>query len=187
MDLLERDLRPLKPAGVPAGPDGRRIVLVALVGVLAALAGARVAFLALGGLDSGIAVILTYYGVLFVLALPFTLLRVRTLVPLTVAWVVVAPVVSHLVRPDLPIQLSPGIVPGLLLTLVMIGVLITGLNQAIRALFLSGDLDRLMVAPVHTRSVMVAKLLSRMPTNVLLLLLVAAPAFIASTVMGISP
>jgi undecaprenyl-diphosphatase len=51
MDLLERDLRPLKPAGVPAGPDGRRIVLVALVGVLAALAGARVAFLALGGLD----------------------------------------------------------------------------------------------------------------------------------------
>jgi len=67
-----------------------RALLVALLG------------LALGGLDSGIAVILTYYGVLFVLALPFTLLRVRTLVPLTVAWVVVAPVVSHLVRPDLP-------------------------------------------------------------------------------------
>lgn len=67
-----------------------RALLVALLG------------LALGGLDSGIAVILTYYGVLFVLALPFTLLRVGTLVPLTVAWVVVAPVVSHLVRPDLP-------------------------------------------------------------------------------------
>jgi uncharacterized membrane protein len=67
-----------------------RALLVALLG------------LALGGLDSGIAVILTYYGVLFVLALPFTLMRVRTLVPLTVAWVVVAPVVSHLVRPDLP-------------------------------------------------------------------------------------
>jgi uncharacterized membrane protein len=67
-----------------------RAVLIAALGLL------------LGGLDSGVAVILTYYGVLFVVGLPFTLLRVRTLVPLTVAWVVVAPVVSHLVRPDLP-------------------------------------------------------------------------------------
>ncbi len=67
-----------------------RAVLVALLG------------LALGGLDSGLAVILTYYGVLFVLGIPFTYLRVRTLVPLTVAWVVLAPVVSHLVRPHLP-------------------------------------------------------------------------------------
>jgi uncharacterized membrane protein len=67
-----------------------RAVLIAALGLL------------LGGLDSGVAVILTYYGVLFVVGLPFTLLRVRTLVPLTVAWVLVAPVVSHLVRPDLP-------------------------------------------------------------------------------------
>ncbi|TGN63418.1 DUF1624 domain-containing protein [Nocardioides eburneiflavus] len=67
-----------------------RAVLIAALGLL------------LGGLDTGVAVILTYYGVLFVLGLPFTLLRVRTLVPLTVAWVVVAPVVSHLVRPYLP-------------------------------------------------------------------------------------
>jgi uncharacterized membrane protein len=67
-----------------------RALLVALLGLL------------LGGLDSGVAVILTYYGVLFVLGLPFTLLRVRTLVLLTVGWVVVAPVVSHLVRPHLP-------------------------------------------------------------------------------------
>lgn len=67
-----------------------RAVLIAALGLL------------LGGLDTGVAVILTYYGVLFVLGLPFTLLRVRTLVPLTVAWVVVAPVVSHLLRPDLP-------------------------------------------------------------------------------------
>src|SRR6478735_5019059 len=58
--------------------------------------------LVLGGLDTGIAVILTYYGVLFVLGLPFTLLRVRSLLPLTVAWVALAPVVSHLVRPHLP-------------------------------------------------------------------------------------
>ena len=67
-----------------------RAVVIAVLGLL------------LGGLDSGVAVILTYYGVLFVLGLPFTLLGVRTLVPLTVGWVVLAPVVSHLVRPDLP-------------------------------------------------------------------------------------
>ena len=39
---------------------------------------------------------------LFVLGLPFTLLGVRSLLPLTVAWVALAPVVSHLVRPHLP-------------------------------------------------------------------------------------
>lgn len=75
----------LRSAGIVA-----RAALIALLG------------LALGGLDTGIAVILTYYGVLFVLALPFTLLPVRVLLPLAVAWVVVAPIVSHLVRPDLP-------------------------------------------------------------------------------------
>jgi hypothetical protein len=58
--------------------------------------------LVLGGLDTGIAIILTYYGVLFLLGLPFTLLRLRWLLPLTVAWVVLAPVASHLVRPHLP-------------------------------------------------------------------------------------
>ena len=58
--------------------------------------------LVLGGLDTGIAIILTYYGVLFLLGLPFTLLRLRWLLPLTVVWVVLAPVASHLVRPHLP-------------------------------------------------------------------------------------
>jgi len=86
---------------------------------------------------------------------------------------------SFLTRPDFPAPVPPGIVPGLFLTFVLLGVLVTGLNQSMRALFLSGDLDRLMVAPVHTRSVMVAKLLSRMPSSLLLLLLIAAPAFIA--------
>lgn len=86
---------------------------------------------------------------------------------------------SFLTRPDIPIRIPPGIIPGLMLSFVLIGVLVTGLNQAVRSLFLSGDLDRLMVAPIHTRSVMIAKLLSRLPTNLLLLLLIAAPAFIA--------
>ncbi len=67
-----------------------RAVLVAGVGLL------------LAGLDSGIAVILTYYGVLFVLALPFLGLSAPLLAALAAGWAVVAPVVSHLVRPHLP-------------------------------------------------------------------------------------
>ncbi len=86
---------------------------------------------------------------------------------------------SLLTRPDFPIRVPPGIVPGALLTFVLIGVLVVGLNQSVRALFLSGDLDRLMVAPVHTRAVMVAKLLSRLPGNMLLILIIVAPALIA--------
>lgn len=58
--------------------------------------------LLLGTLGTGIAVILTYYGLLFVLALPFLGLRAPTLAALAVAWVVAAPVLSHVVRPRLP-------------------------------------------------------------------------------------
>lgn len=86
---------------------------------------------------------------------------------------------SFLIQLDPPYRPDPGIAPGVFLTMVMVGVLITGLNQAVKSLFLSGDLDRLMVAPIHTRSVMIAKLLSRLPTNLILLLLIAAPAFVA--------
>ena len=58
--------------------------------------------LLLGGLDSGLAVILTYYGLLFVMGLPFVGLRARSLAALSVVWVLVAPVLSQLVRPHLP-------------------------------------------------------------------------------------
>jgi hypothetical protein len=95
---------------------------------------------------------------------------------------------SFLLRPEMPVRVPPGLVPGLILTFVLLGVLITGLNQAVKSLFLSGDLDRLMVAPVHTRSVMVAKLLSRLPSSLLLLLLIAAPALVAYGIgMGAGP
>jgi uncharacterized membrane protein len=67
-----------------------RAVLVALIG------------LALGGLESGLAIILAYYGVLFLLGLPFLGLRAVPLAVLAGAWLVAAPVVSHLVRPGLP-------------------------------------------------------------------------------------
>lgn len=67
-----------------------RAVLVAAIGLL------------LGEVDSGIAVILTYYGVVFLLALPFVGLSARRLALLAGGWLVLAPVVSHLVRPSLP-------------------------------------------------------------------------------------
>ncbi len=58
--------------------------------------------LALGGLDSGVAVILTYYGLLFVLGLPFLGLRPPALTLVCLGWLVVVPVVSQVVRMWLP-------------------------------------------------------------------------------------
>ncbi len=70
-----------------------RAIIVAVIGML------------LGDLDSGIAVILTYYGLLFLLGLPFLGLRARTLALLSGGWLLVVPVLSHLLRPHLP---DPG-------------------------------------------------------------------------------
>lgn len=67
-----------------------RAVLVALVGLL------------LGELSSGIAVILTYYGLLFLCGLPFLGLRAGPLALVAGVWLVVSPLVSHGLRPDLP-------------------------------------------------------------------------------------
>lgn len=67
-----------------------RAVLIAAIGLV------------LGELDSGLAVILTYYGLLFLLGLPFVGLGSRALFGLAAGWVVVAPVASQLIRPHLP-------------------------------------------------------------------------------------
>lgn len=67
-----------------------RALLVAVLGLVLALA------------DSGLAVILTYYGVLFALGTLFLGLRTRALVVLAAVWVVVVPVLSRAVRPHLP-------------------------------------------------------------------------------------
>ena len=67
-----------------------RALLVAVLGLV------------LGVPDSGLAVILTYYGVLFLLGLPFVGLRAPALLALAAGWAVAAPVLSHLVRPHLP-------------------------------------------------------------------------------------
>ena len=67
-----------------------RAFLIALIGAL------------LGQLPTTIAIILTYYGVLFLLALPFLGLRRNALAALGAAWLVVVPVLSQLLRPQLP-------------------------------------------------------------------------------------
>jgi hypothetical protein len=80
------------------GPEARavagglavRAVLIALLGLL------------LGSLPSGILVILAYYGVLFLLGIPFMRLGARGLLLLAVAWVVVVPVLMHVLRMHLP-------------------------------------------------------------------------------------
>ena len=67
-----------------------RALIVALIGLV------------LGELGTGIAVILTYYGLLFLLGLPFLRFRARALFLLSGGWLVVVPVLSHLLRPHLP-------------------------------------------------------------------------------------
>ncbi|MBS44816.1 MAG: hypothetical protein CMH83_16950 [Nocardioides sp.] len=78
-------------------PLARSALAVVVRGLLVAVVG-----LALGGLESGLAVILTYYGVMFVLAVPFLGLGARPLLWLAVGWAAVVPVLSWLVRPGLP-------------------------------------------------------------------------------------
>ncbi|HEY53357.1 MAG TPA: hypothetical protein G4N94_07870 [Caldilineae bacterium] len=76
------------------------------------------------------------------------------------------------------IRIRAEILPGLLLTVVLFGVIFVGFSQALQALYLSDDLEKLLVAPVRSRAVMTAKLLSRMPTTISVLLLATIPALI---------
>lgn len=83
----------------PGGRAPRSLLAVVVrAGLIAALG------LFLGGLDSGLAVILTYYGLLFLLGLPFVALGPRALLVLAAVWAVAAPVVSHVLRarPQVP-------------------------------------------------------------------------------------
>jgi len=91
--------------------------------------------------------------------------------------------------PGTPFALAEGLVPGLLFTLLLLGLLFTGFNQALAALFLSGDLERLLVAPVDSKAVMTAKLLGRLPSMTIILLALSAPALLTygiGTGMGAS-
>ncbi|MDO5740843.1 MAG: heparan-alpha-glucosaminide N-acetyltransferase domain-containing protein [Ornithinimicrobium sp.] len=77
-----------------------RALLIALLGLW------------LGHFNSGLAVILTFYGLLFACALPVLTWRARPLALLAVAWGVLSPVVSLLMRREL--SPSPKIVPSFL-------------------------------------------------------------------------
>ncbi len=85
-----------------SGKDLRRsrvtiAVRAALIGVLGLL---------LAATETYVAVILAYYAVFFLLTLPFLGLRARTLAVLAVAWALLSPQISYLVRttllPDAP-------------------------------------------------------------------------------------
>ncbi|CAN5297315.1 heparan-alpha-glucosaminide N-acetyltransferase domain-containing protein [soil metagenome] len=91
-------------AGVALSLTGRTsaaglVVRAALIGVLGLL---------LGSLDSGIAVILAYYAVLFLLVIPLVGLRTRVLATSTVLVAVGVPVLSHVVRGGLPPKRGPS-------------------------------------------------------------------------------
>ena len=90
--LMSGRSTPLRGRELAAASAGLavRAVLIATIGF------------ALGDLQTGIAIILTYYGVLFLLGLPFLGLRAPALFALSGAWLLVVPVLSHLLRPHLP-------------------------------------------------------------------------------------
>ncbi|GGK66774.1 heparan-alpha-glucosaminide N-acetyltransferase domain-containing protein [Ornithinimicrobium pekingense] len=87
-----------------ADPWGHRGRLAVRAGVVAALG------LALGSFDSGLAIILTYYGVLFLCALPVLTWGARPLAVLATGWALLAPVASMLLRRQ--VEAPPKIVPS---------------------------------------------------------------------------
>ena len=95
----------LATRGVTDDPAGHRLRLVVRA-ALVALVG-----LALGILPSGLAVILTFYGVLFLCALPVLTWRARSLALLALGWGLLSPVMSLLLRRhvDAPAKIVPSV------------------------------------------------------------------------------
>lgn len=81
----------------------RLVVRAVLIGALGLL---------LGLVPSGIAVILAFYAVLFLLGLPFLGLRAGALAALAVVWAVVMPALSLALRPHLPEHVVGSPTPG---------------------------------------------------------------------------
>jgi uncharacterized membrane protein len=63
--------------------------------------------LGLGALDSGVAVILAYYALLFIVALPFLGFGPRALLGLAAVWAVTTPFIGYILRQEIP-RGSPG-------------------------------------------------------------------------------
>ncbi len=79
-------------------PPRGRALAAAGAGTAARAAVLAVIGLILGAPESGVAVILVYYALLFVVAIPFLSLRPVVLLPLAFGWAIVSPVLSHLIR-----------------------------------------------------------------------------------------
>ena len=65
------------------------------------------------------------------------------------------------------------------LAAVLFGVVFIGFGQGLQALYLSDDLEKLWVTPIRSEAIMTAKLLSRVPSTILILFLGTIPALIA--------
>jgi uncharacterized membrane protein len=81
-------------------PRGGRRWAAASAGLVVRAAAIGVVGLLLGSADSGVAVILAYYALLFVLAIPVLPLRAGPLLALALTVACLAPVLSHLLRDD---------------------------------------------------------------------------------------
>jgi uncharacterized membrane protein len=111
---------------------GRRLVrgrawLAVLAGTAVRAAVLALVGLLLGELESGIAVILVYYAVLFLVAVPFLALSTRALVVVAAGWIVLGPLLSQWARDRMPLttyevpsfdsfELAGALVRDLLLT-----------------------------------------------------------------------
>lgn len=116
-------------AGVALSLTGRTSAAgLATRGVLIGLLG-----LFLGSLGSGLAVILAYYSVLFVLVIPLVRLGTRALALAAVLVALAVPVLSHVVRDGLPPKRGPSPVLGDLADPVTLGteLLLTGYYPAL--------------------------------------------------------
>ncbi|GGU24270.1 heparan-alpha-glucosaminide N-acetyltransferase domain-containing protein [Nocardioides albus] len=98
-----------------------RAVLIAAIGLL------------LGSLGTNIAIILTYYGMLFLIGIPFLGLRARWLWLLGVVWIVVGPLLSLGIRPLLPLRQYESPEPAQLLEpgRLLAELLVTGYYPAV--------------------------------------------------------
>ena len=88
-------------SGGPTPRRGRPLAAVMAATVARALVLGLVGLL-LGAFESGLAIILVYYGLLFVVAVPFLGLGPRMLFPLAATAAVVTPAISQWIRPSLP-------------------------------------------------------------------------------------
>jgi uncharacterized membrane protein YeiB len=82
-------------------PHRDRRLLATRSGLIARASLLALLGLTLGAVDTPVAIILVYYALMFVCALPFLSLGARALAPLAVGWALLAPALSHMVRSSL--------------------------------------------------------------------------------------